>query len=57
MDRMTEKKHTLHIRNLDDNTYCLMWAMRKKLKAKSWADMMKKICATYKEEIEEFEWL
>jgi len=54
---MTEKKHTLHIRNLDDDTYHLMWAMRKKLKAKSWADMMKKICATYKEEIEEFEWL
>ncbi|MBA7534613.1 hypothetical protein ES705_26862 [subsurface metagenome] len=55
---MTEIKiHTLHIRKLDDETYRLMWAMRKQLKAKSWADMMKKICDTYKEEIAEFEWL
>ena len=56
---MTEKeiKHTLHIRKLDDDTYKLMWAMRKKLKAKSWADFMKKVCESYEAEIEEFEWL
>lgn len=51
------KGHTLHIRNLDDETYRLMWSLRRKLKAKSWADLMQKVCQTYKEEIEEFEWL
>lgn len=49
--------HTLHIRNLDDETYKLLWNLRKKLKASSWADLMKKVCTAYKEEIEEFEWL
>ena len=55
---MTKKKeHTIHIRKLDGETYKLMWSMRKKLKASSWADMMKKICDEYKEEIEELDWL
>jgi len=34
-----------------------MWALRKKLKAGSWAKMMKRICQDYKKELEEFEWL
>ena len=49
--------HTLHIRKLDDETYRLMWSLRKKLKARSWADLMKKICESYKEDIMEFDWL
>lgn len=55
--RMTEKKHTLHIRNLDHADYILLWSMRKELKAKSWADMVKKIVKKYEEEIAEFEWI
>lgn len=54
---MTKKFHTIHIRKLEHEIYMLMWNMKKDMKAHSWADMMRKICEKYREDIKEFEWL
>jgi len=50
-------KHTLHIRNLDDETYTTLWNLRKAYGARSWADLIKKIVAEYVERIKLEEWI
>lgn len=52
-----KKTHILHIRKLDHETYITLCNLKKKMKSRSWAIMMKKFCDQYREEIEEFEWL
>jgi hypothetical protein len=47
----------LHIRGIDDETYKLLWNLRRYYKARSWADLIRKICMEYKEEITQYEWL
>ncbi len=54
---MKEKKHIIHIRGLDDESYKLLWNMRKRYKARSWADLIKKLTEQMREEVEEYEWL
>ena len=50
-------KHTLHIRDLDDETYAILWNLRKYYKARSWSDLIRKICREYEKRIMEEEWL
>jgi len=51
------KRHTLHIRNLDDETYGLLWNYRKFHQAGSWAKLIKIIVKAYDEEIKQKEWI
>ncbi len=48
-------KHTIHIRNLDDETYMTLWNLKKRFKARSWAELLKIIVEIFEEEMEE-EW-
>lgn len=47
---------TIHIRNIDEKTYQLMWNLRKKHKARSWEKLIKILCERYEEEERE-KWL
>ena len=49
--------HTLHIRNLDDETYTALWNFRKFNKAGSWAKLIKILVKSYEEEIKQKEWI
>ena len=54
---MAKIKHNILIRNLDHETYIILWNMRRRYKARSWADLLKKIAKEWAEEIEELEWI
>lgn len=47
------EKHIIHIRDIDEDLYELLWNLRKYYKAKSWHDLLKKICEEYKQKMEE----
>ena len=50
-------KHIIHVRDIDDDLYELLWNLRKYYKARSWADLLRKITEQYKEQIEQEVWL
>jgi len=54
---LSEKEHTIHVRNLKDETYQRLWNLRKFHKATSWAELLDRITEQYVKDIEEYEWL
>lgn len=46
-------KHTIHIRDLDHDTYEKMWNLRKRFKARSWSKLLQIVInKVYREEVE-----
>ena len=49
-------KHIIHVRDIDDELYELLWNLRKYYNARSWRELLEKICTEYAEKIEEELW-
>lgn len=43
-------KHTIMIRDVDEELYIALWNLRRHLKAKDWKDMLRKIIELWREE-------
>ena len=46
----------IFIRDVPEDLYELMWNLRKKYRARSWVDLLRKLTEEYREEVEE-EWV
>jgi alpha-amylase/alpha-mannosidase (GH57 family) len=53
---MSEKKHVIHIRDLDDETYRKMWALRKRWRTGNWVNLLRILVDVKYKEVEK-EWL
>jgi len=49
---MKKKKHTIHIRNLDDKTYKELWSLRHYIGATNWTKVIQWAIEKYKTELE-----
>jgi len=49
------KPHTIHVRNLDDETYEALWALRNYIGAFDWVDVVKWVIEKHQYELEALE--
>lgn len=56
-EKKEEKLHTIHIRHLKDETYELLYNMKKYYKVNSWDKLLDEITAEFAERIEKKDWV
>ena len=49
--------HTIHVRDLDDETYWKLKELKKRYKIRDWATLLKKLVEDIEEAIKESEWV
>jgi len=49
--------HTIHVRDLDDETYWKLKELKKRYRARDWATLLKKLVEDIEEAIKESEWV